>query len=95
MVQLKHHDFEHQHRITGRPNALAARTAMERRNQLALENLEIHHRRQPFKRISCRAQFRVPICNVAKVLSDCFRYNRKRINGRLRNSPMSADEFSR
>lgn len=50
--RLQHQDLEHEHRIKRRPPALGPRTAPKRCDQRPAENLEIHHRSQPLKRIA-------------------------------------------
>lgn len=77
MATLEHHDLELHHRVERRPSALVAWPAPQRRRQRPAEQLEIHHLRQPFQRVTSRLKRRVAIAQIGEArLTNHFRLHR-------------------
>jgi hypothetical protein len=62
--RLQHQDLEHHHRSHRRPAALRPIGASQRRVEISPKHLEIHHRREPLKRIAGTRQRRVPLIKI-------------------------------
>jgi hypothetical protein len=91
---LQHQNPEHQHRVVGRPPALAAIGALQGRLELGPEQLKVDDLRQPLQRVTGSRKRPVPLVQVEETRLSRHSHPRHCRDGRESRQPQLRHGFS-